>query len=59
MSALEGYDGHVWSAGGTSNSCSFKEWALDGGLTRESDTTEIGASELSPEPLLTISSSHK
>ena len=44
VSALEGYDGHVWSAGGTGNSCCFKEWSLDGGLTRESDTTEIGES---------------
>ena len=42
VSVLEGYDGHVWSAGGTSSSSCFKEWSLDGGLIRESDTSEIG-----------------
>ena len=42
MTALEGYDGHVWSGGGTGSGHCLKEWALDGGLTKESDTSDIG-----------------
>ena len=42
VSALECYDGHAWSAGGTSSSNCLKEWSLDGGLIRDSYTSEIG-----------------
>ena len=46
VTALEGYDGHVWSSGGSSMDPSLKEWGLDGRLACTVQTPDIGAFSL-------------